>query len=37
MTNDLFAALNVNRFSDIIYNLEHRINLMYHSRHDYPI
>ena len=37
MANDLFAALNVNRLSDIIYTLEHRVNLMFKYRHDYPI
>lgn len=34
---NLFAALNVSKINDLIYMLEHRINLMVNSRHEYPI
>ncbi len=37
MTPDLFAALNVSKVNDLIYTLEHRIDLMFRYRHDYPI
>jgi len=36
MANDLFAALNVSRFADIVFTLEHRVELMFKHRHDYP-
>jgi hypothetical protein len=34
---DLFAAISVNKYTDLIYTLERRIEDMFQARHEYPI
>lgn len=33
----LFAALDVSKINDLIFMLEHRVDIMFRYRHDYPI